>query len=68
MSVCLGLTATVLRDADTRDALLLIAQGVIILLIVTILEREGNRRLREGGVRPEGAPGSSPGAAPGRRA
>lgn len=68
MSVCLGLTATVLRHADTRDALLLIAQGVIILLIVTILEREGNRRLQEGGVRPEGAPGSSPGAAPGRRA
>ena len=68
MSVCLGLTATVLRHADTRDALLLIAQGVIILLIVTILEREGNRRLREGGVRPEGAPGSSPGGAPGRRA
>lgn len=68
MSVCLGLTATVLRHADTRDALLLIAQGVIILLIVTILEREGNRRLREGRVRPGGAPGSSPGAAPGRRA
>ncbi|MGH7406893.1 MAG: glycosyltransferase family 4 protein [Candidatus Methylomirabilales bacterium] len=68
MSVCLGLAATVLRHADTRDALLLIAQGVIILLIVTILEREGNRRLREGGVRPGGAPGSSPGAAPGRKA
>ncbi|MBI4391011.1 MAG: undecaprenyl/decaprenyl-phosphate alpha-N-acetylglucosaminyl 1-phosphate transferase, partial [candidate division NC10 bacterium] len=68
MSVCLGLTATVLRHADTRDALLLIAQGVIILLIVTILEREGNRRLRERRVRPGAAPGSSPGAAPGRRA
>jgi UDP-GlcNAc:undecaprenyl-phosphate GlcNAc-1-phosphate transferase len=68
MSVCLGLTATVLRHADARDALLLIAQGVIILLIVTILEREGNRRLRDGRVRPGAAPGSSPGAAPGRRA
>lgn len=68
MSVCLGLTATVLRHADTRDALLLIAQGVIILVIITILEREGNRRLREGGIRREGAPGSSPEAAPGRRA
>lgn len=68
MSVSLGLTATVLRHADTRDALLLIAQGVIILLIITILEREGNRRLREPGVRRGGAPGSSPEAAPGRRA
>ncbi|HEU5394994.1 MAG TPA: MraY family glycosyltransferase [Candidatus Methylomirabilis sp.] len=68
MSVSLGLTATVLRHADTRDALLLIAQGVIILVIITILEREGNRRLREVGIRPGGAPGSSPEAAPGRRA
>ena len=68
MSVCLGLAATVLRRADTRDALMLIAQGVIILLMVTILEREGNRRLRERGVNPGGAPGSCPRDPPARKA
>jgi UDP-GlcNAc:undecaprenyl-phosphate GlcNAc-1-phosphate transferase len=68
MSVCLGLAATVLRRADTRDALLLITQGVIILLMVTILEREGNRRLRERGVKPGAASGSRPGDAPARKA
>ena len=38
LASCLGLTSTVLRNAQTRDAILLIAQAVVILLLVTILE------------------------------
>ncbi len=38
LSFCLGLTSTVLRNAQTRDAVLLIVQAVVILLLVTILE------------------------------
>ncbi len=46
LSICLGLAAIALRNARTVDALLLIGQAVIITLLVTILEHEGNRRLR----------------------
>jgi UDP-GlcNAc:undecaprenyl-phosphate GlcNAc-1-phosphate transferase len=45
LSVCLGLTALVLRGAEARDAAVLLLQAVMIVLIVTVLEREGNRRL-----------------------
>ncbi len=38
LSSCLGLTSTVLRNAQTRDAVLLMVQAVVILLLVTILE------------------------------
>lgn len=38
LASCMGLAATVLRNAETRDALLLIIQAVVILLLVTTLE------------------------------
>lgn len=46
LSICLGLAAIVLRNASAIDALLLILQAAIIVGIVTILEREGNKRHR----------------------
>lgn len=42
LSIALGLTALVLRYARTVDAFILILQAIIILFIVTILERRGN--------------------------
>lgn len=46
LSICLGLTAITLRRANEIDALLLLLQAAIIVVIVTVLEREGNKRLR----------------------
>ena len=46
VSVCLGLTAIVLRYARSLDAVILLVQGTIIFVIITILEWEGNRRER----------------------
>lgn len=46
LSICLGLAAIALRNARMIDALVLIMQAAIIVMIVTILEREGNKRLR----------------------
>lgn len=44
LSCTLGLTSTVLRHAQTVDALLLFLQAVIILVLVTILESEVRRK------------------------
>lgn len=46
LSICLGLSAIALRNARTVDAFILILQAAIIVVIVTILERKGNRRRR----------------------
>ena len=46
LSICLGLAAMALRNASTIDALILILQAAIIVGIVTILERKGNKQLR----------------------
>jgi len=46
LSVCLGITGAVLRNARKVDAIVLLAQAVFIFAIVTILEFEGNRRNR----------------------
>ncbi|MCX5723575.1 MAG: MraY family glycosyltransferase [Nitrospirae bacterium] len=43
VTVCLGLSAIVLRHADTRDAILLLAQEALIVLLITILERSARR-------------------------
>ena len=43
LMICLGLSAFVLRHADTRDAILLLAQEALILILVTILERSARR-------------------------
>ena len=45
LSICLGLGAIVLRNARTVDALLLLFQAVIIVVIFTILERKGRSRI-----------------------
>ena len=44
LAVCLGLTSTVLRRAQAMDAVLLILQAIVILLLVTILEKVGRWR------------------------
>lgn len=41
ITICLGLGATALRYARTIDALLLILQAIIIVVLVTILQRKG---------------------------
>ncbi len=46
LTICLGLAAMVLRHADTADAVMLLAQAVLILLMITILER-GRRSVKE---------------------
>jgi UDP-GlcNAc:undecaprenyl-phosphate GlcNAc-1-phosphate transferase len=46
IAVSLGLTALLIKRATTEMALLLLFQAIIILGIITILEREGNRRMR----------------------
>ena len=43
LNISLGLAAVALRNARTVDALLLISQAVIILLLVTLLEHHGHR-------------------------
>ena len=45
LGICLGISAVVLRDARPVDAILLILQAVIIVMLVTVLERRG-RTLR----------------------
>jgi len=44
ITICLGLGATALRYARTIDALLLILQAIIIVFLVTILQRKGVQR------------------------
>jgi UDP-GlcNAc:undecaprenyl-phosphate GlcNAc-1-phosphate transferase len=41
MSMCLGVSALMLRNAGPADAVLLIVQACIIVVLVTILERRG---------------------------
>jgi UDP-GlcNAc:undecaprenyl-phosphate GlcNAc-1-phosphate transferase len=43
LAACLGLAALALRAADPRGALLLLIQAVLILVLVTILERRGKK-------------------------
>ncbi|TAJ24126.1 MAG: undecaprenyl/decaprenyl-phosphate alpha-N-acetylglucosaminyl 1-phosphate transferase [Nitrospirae bacterium] len=42
LTICLGLSAIVLRNADTRDAILLLAQAALIVILITILERRAH--------------------------
>ena len=46
LNISLGIAAIVLRQVTTRYAVLLALQGVIFLLIITILERTGNKRMK----------------------
>lgn len=43
LSICLGLAAIVLRKVGTAEAIMLLAQATLILIMVTILEHEGRR-------------------------
>lgn len=45
LAIALGLTALLIKRATTEAALFLLLQVVIILGVITILEREGNRRI-----------------------
>lgn len=46
IAIALGLTALLIKRATTGMALILLLQAIIILGIITILEREGNRRMK----------------------
>ena len=48
MSICLGASAVVLRNARPVDALLLLAQAVGLVALITILERRGRSILHDG--------------------
>jgi hypothetical protein len=43
MSICLGASAVVLRNARSVDAILLLAQAIVLVVLITILERRGRR-------------------------
>ncbi len=44
MTICLGISTLVLRKAGTFEALILIAQSVVIIVLLSIMERAGNKR------------------------
>jgi len=46
---CLGLSAILLRNADTVDALILLAQAVVVVILITFLERHGRYLARKDG-------------------
>lgn len=43
LTICLGLAAIVLRKVGTAEAIMLLAQATLILIMVTILEHQGRR-------------------------
>jgi len=45
MTICLGLAALALRDAGTAEALLLLVQACLIVVMITILEWSGRQKL-----------------------
>ena len=49
MSLCMGVSALMLRNAGPADAVLLIVQACIIVVLVTILERRGRLLPKSGG-------------------
>ena len=53
MTVCLGSSAVLLRNANSFDALILVLQALILVVLITILERRGRtlaaRNCRENG-------------------
>jgi len=53
LSICLGVSAIVLRNARPVDAFLLILQAAIIVILITILERRGRKATRAQDVETE---------------
>lgn len=51
LTICLGLAAIVLRKADTAEAIMLLAQAALIVVMITILEHRGRVENRRGPVR-----------------
>jgi hypothetical protein len=47
MSICLGASAVVLRNARPVDALLLLAQAAGLVVLITILERRGRSMIHD---------------------
>ena len=45
LSVCFGASAILLRNAGTADALILLLQTLILILLITILERRGRNHI-----------------------
>jgi UDP-GlcNAc:undecaprenyl-phosphate GlcNAc-1-phosphate transferase len=60
MSLCLGLSALILREAGMVDAMLLVLQASILVTLITVLERRGRAigaaALRDRGPESAGAP------------
>ena len=54
LSLCLGLSAVALRNARVVDAILLILQASIMVILITFLERRG--RLRNAALDPNTLP------------
>lgn len=46
LTICLGVAALVIRKINQEDVLLVVLQVLLILIIVTILERAGNRFIK----------------------
>jgi hypothetical protein len=44
MTICLGLAALALRHAGTAEALLLLVQACLIVVMITILEWSGRQK------------------------
>jgi UDP-GlcNAc:undecaprenyl-phosphate GlcNAc-1-phosphate transferase len=53
MSICLGLSAVLLRNANSADALILVSQALILVVLITILERRGRNLADQNGRHPE---------------
>jgi hypothetical protein len=47
---CLGLSAILLRNADNIDALVLLVQALIVVILITLLERRGSYLARNNGL------------------
>ena len=45
LTACFGISAVVLRNATTRDAILLLFQAACMVIMVTVLERIGRRKV-----------------------
>jgi len=53
LSLCLGISAVALRNARVVDALLLICQATILVVLITLLERRGRLQNRESNLNSE---------------
>ncbi|MGH7256507.1 MAG: hypothetical protein ACREI3_12110, partial [Nitrospirales bacterium] len=65
LTICLGLAAMVLRRADTAEAIMLLTQAVLFVMIITILEHRDRQDFKhDRWQRSEAEPGSGHGLSP----